>query len=106
MRTLNHVGIPTSEPKKGEQYSEGMKLFLTDYTQCPNRIEWLRFDSDSWMHPLIQKQAHLAYNVTDPEAEMAGKTILLPPTDCGNGNWIAFVEEEGVAVELMWSKKC
>ena len=103
MRTLNHVGIPTTEPKKGEMYNEGMKLFLTDYSQCPNRIEWLRFEPDSWMHPLIQKQTHLAYDVTDPEAEMKGKNILLPPTDCGNGQWIAFVEEDGVAIELIWT---
>lgn len=104
MRTLNHVGIPTSKPKAGERYSEGMKLFLTDYNQCPNRVEWLRFEPDSWMHPLIQTQTHLAYNVTDPEAEMAGKTILLPPTDCGDGNFIAFIEENEIPVELMWKK--
>lgn len=102
MRTLDHVGIPTTEPKEGEMYNEGMKLFLTDYSKCPNRIEWLRFDSDSWMPELIQKTTHLAYQVSDPKAEMEGKKILLPPTDCGNGNWIAFVQEGDIAVELMW----
>lgn len=104
MRTVNHIGIPTSEPKAGEVYNEGMKLYLTDYTKSPNRIEWLRFDADSWMPALIQSTAHIAYNVTDPKAEMEGKTILLPPTDCGGGNWIAFVEEEGIAIELMWTE--
>lgn len=105
MRTFDHIGIPTQESQPGEMYNEGMKLFLTDYSKSPNRIEWLRFDSDSWMHPLIQKYAHMAYQVTDPEVEMRGKTVLLPPTDCGGGNWIAFVEEEGIAVELMWQVK-
>ena len=33
-----------------------------------------------------------------------GKKVLLPPTDCGGGNWIAFVEEEGIAIELMWQE--
>lgn len=105
MRTLHHVGIPTFDPKAGEQYSEGMKLFLTDPTSCPNRVEWLRFESDSWLHPLIQNQTHLAYQVTDPQAEMAGKVVLLPPTDCGNGKWIAFVEENDIPVELIWQQK-
>lgn len=104
MRTINHFGIPTTESKAGETYAEGMKLYLTDYTKCPNRIEWLRFDSDSWMPELIQKQAHIAYNVTDPKAEMEGKKILLPPTELGGGAWIAFIEEDGVAIELMWNE--
>ncbi len=105
MRTFDHVGIVTTEPVAGEFYNEGMKVWLTDFSKSPNRIEWLRFDADSWMPELIQKKTHMAYQVTDPEAEMAGKKVLLPPTDCGGGNWIAFVEEEGIAVELMWTVK-
>lgn len=104
MRTLEHIGIPTTEPKAGEVYNAGMKLFLTDPSTCANRIEWLRFDSDSWMPELIQKCTHLAYRVTDPKAEMEGKKVLLQPTDCGGGNWIAFVEEDGIAVEIMWTE--
>lgn len=102
MRTLDHIGIPTITPKEGEMYNEGMTLHLTDYSQHPNRIEWLRFEADSWMHPLIQSQTHIAYCVTDPEAEMKGKKVLLPATDCGDGKHIAFVEEDGVAIELIW----
>lgn len=104
MRTINHIGIPRTTPIAGENYNEGMKVYLTSYNDSPNKIEWLRFDADSWMHELIQKQTHIAYNVTDAEAEMAGKKILLEPTDCGGGNWIAFIEEEGMAIELMWTK--
>ncbi|MEG0032733.1 MAG: hypothetical protein RSF93_02990 [Mucinivorans sp.] len=102
MRTLDHIGIPTTTPKAGEFYNEGMKVFLTDFSKDPHRIEWLRFDSDSWMPELIQKQTHLAYQVTDHKAEMQGKKVLIPATDCGEGNWIAFVEEDGLAIELMW----
>lgn len=104
MRTINHIGIPRTTPVKGETYNPGMKVYLTDYSKSTNRIEWLRFDADSWMPKLIQQCAHVAYNVTDPKAEMEGKIVLLEPTDCGAGNWIAFVEEEGIAVELMWTE--
>lgn len=104
MRTFNHVGIPTTEPQAGEVYAEGMKVFLTNYADSANRIEWLRFDNDSWMPKLIQEQTHLAYEVTDPKAEMVGKTVLLPPTELGGGAWIAFIEEEGIAIELMWNQ--
>lgn len=105
MRTLDHIGIPTTEPQNGEMYNEGMKLFLTDYSESPNRIEWLRFDADSWMPEQLKKHAHIAYQVTDPKAEMQGKEVILPPTDCGDGNWIAFIVEEGIGIELMWHVK-
>lgn len=105
MRTFDHIGIVTTEPVEGEMYNEGMKVYLTDYTKSPNRIEWLRFDKDSWMPREIQTSTHMAYQVTDPEAEMKGKKIIMEPTDCGDGNWIAFIEEEGIPVELMWTVK-
>ncbi|MEG1607211.1 MAG: hypothetical protein RR931_07215 [Mucinivorans sp.] len=104
MRTFDHVGIPTTEPKEGEMYNPGMKLFLTDYSKCPNRIEWLRFDSDSWMPKLIQTMTHIAWQVTDPKAEMVGKKVLLEPTDLGGGHWLAFVQEGDIAVELLWTE--
>lgn len=39
MRTIDHIGIPTTEPKAGEVYVEGMKVFLTNYADSTNRIE-------------------------------------------------------------------
>ncbi len=60
MRTIDHIGIPTTEPKAGEVYVEGMKVFLTNYADSTNRIEWLRFESDSWMPKLIQERTHIA----------------------------------------------
>ncbi len=103
MRTLEHIGMPTTTPKEGEMYSEGMKLHIVSPDNSINKIEWLRFDSDSWLHEMIQNQVHLAYRVTNPEAEMEGKEVLLPVTDCGDGNFIAFVVEEGIPVEFMWN---
>ena len=105
MRTLEHIGIPTTTPKEGENYAEGMKLFLTDPSKSPNKIEWLRFEADSWMHEKIQTETHLAYRIdaSDVEVEMAGKEVLLPKTDLGGGNFIAFVMED-LPVELMWTE--
>ncbi len=101
MRKLNHFGIPTNVVKEGENYSEGMKLHLTDYNLSPNRIEFLRFDADSEMPELLKTHAHIAYEVDDIEAEMAGKVVVMPITKLSDELTIAFIEEEGVAIELM-----
>lgn len=101
MRKLNHVGIPTSTPQPGEMYAEGMKLFLTDFTKSENKIEFLRFEADSPLPEILKTHAHIAYEVPNLESAMAGKKIILEPFQGGEGLTCAFIEEEGVAIELM-----
>lgn len=101
MRKINHIGIPVQNPVPGEVYNEGMKVFLTDFAQSPNKIEFLRFDEDSWMPELIQKLAHIAYEVDSLDDELKGAKILLPKTVVNDSLTIAFIEEEGIALELM-----
>ena len=65
MRKINHFGIPTTTPQPGEVYVEGLKVWLTNFNESPNKIEYLRFEEGSWMPELIQKVAHIAYEVDD-----------------------------------------
>jgi len=101
MRKFDHVGIPTTVVQENENYMEGAKLFITDYADSPNNIEWLRFESDSEFPELIQTTAHIAYQVEDLQAEMEGKTVLIEPFSPKEGLTIAFVVEEGAPIELM-----
>lgn len=101
MRKINHIGIPVREPVSGEVYNEGMKVYLTDFNQSPNKIEFLRFDADSWMPEKIQTSAHIAYEVDDLDKELESAEVLLPKTVVNENLTIAFIEEEGIALELM-----
>ena len=101
MRKINHIGIPVQKPVSGEVYNAGMQVYLTDFTKSPNKIEFLRFDADSWMPEKIQQLAHIAYEVDDLDGELAGATVLLPKTVVNEHLTIAFIEEEGIALELM-----
>ena len=103
MRKVNHFGIPTTIAQPGECYAEGLKVWLTDFTKSKNRIEFLRFEPETWMPELIQNVAHIAYEVPDLEAELKGARVIVEPMDCGD-KFIAFVEEEGIPVELMCYK--
>lgn len=100
MRTLSHFGIPVAEKPAGAAYIEPLKVSVTDYGKSANKIEFLYFEPDSPMHDLVQKQAHVAYEVPCLKCELEGAKVLLEPLDCGDMT-IAFVEEEGVAVELI-----
>lgn len=101
MRKINHIGIPVREPVPGEVYNEGMKVYLTDFNLSPNKIEFLRFEADSWMPAKIQALAHIAYEVDDLDRELEGAEVLLPKTVVNENLTIAFIEEEGIALELM-----
>ena len=67
MRTFNHVGIVTTEQVEGAMFNEGLKVWLTDYSNSPNRIEFLKFEEGSCLPELVQKQGHNDYTVPSLE---------------------------------------
>ena len=52
------------------------------------------------LHPLIQAVSHVCFLVADIEKAVHGKKILLKPTYY-QGYHMAFIEEEGIPIELM-----
>jgi len=101
MRKFNHVGIITTEKKEGAVYNEGLSVWLTDFSKSPNKIEYLKFEPGSCMPELVQTQTHLAYEVPNLEEALKGAKVLFGPAVCDEHLTIAFVEEEGIPVELM-----
>ncbi|MDR1880154.1 MAG: hypothetical protein LBQ78_04410 [Tannerellaceae bacterium] len=101
MRTFHHVGIITNEKKEGAMYNDVLSVWLTDIGQSPNSIEWLKFEEGSCMPELVQTQTHLAYTVPSMEEELKGKKVIFPPLVCNEHLTIAFIEEEGIPLEIM-----
>jgi hypothetical protein len=101
MRTLHHLGFITSEKKEGATFNEGLRVWLTDISKSPNKIEFLKFEEGSCMPELIQKQAHIAYTVPNLEEALKGCKVLFGPATVDEHLSIAFIEEEGVSIELM-----
>jgi len=101
MRTFNHVGFLTSEQKEGAVYNEGLSVWLTDFSKSPNKIEFLKFEEGSCMPELVQKEPHIAYTVPNLEEALKGCKVLFGPAVCNEHLTIAFIEEEGVSIELM-----
>jgi hypothetical protein len=101
MRKINHFGVPTLEKQANENYVEGMKVHLTAYSDSPNKIEFLRFEEGSWLPEIIQKVPHIAYEVPTMETALQGAKIIVEPLRAGDNLTIAFIEEEGIPIELM-----
>ena len=94
-----HMGVPTTQEKNWTGHIAELGVHVTDPAADPFGIEWLKFDPNSCMDKAIQTKAHGAFQVDDLDAAVAGKTILLPPMAMP-GLRIAFIEHEGVVIEL------
>lgn len=98
---FHHVGIPTDLPRPGEHYLEAFKVFASGFETSPYGIEWLRFESDSPVPELVRSVPHIAFEVDDLEAAVAGKEIIFPPFSPYPGVRAAMIIENGAPIEVL-----
>lgn len=100
MRTFDHFGIPVTTPVEGEMLNQELQLYYTDAAASGNKIEFLRFLPDCPFPELVQKCAHIAYSVPSVEQAIVGAKVLYGPFYPVEGMTVAFIEEEGIPIEL------
>ena len=100
---FHHLGIPTTQKLPGEKYFANLKFYHSGFPVSPFGIEWMRFEDDSPVHPLIQKVPHLAFEVEslDVELNIRPFKILSPPGKPSKGIRVAMIEHNGAPVELI-----
>lgn len=101
LRTYHHIGIPTKIPQPGETYLEKYDLHCTDDASNPFGIQWMRYGPRCTLPELVKTVAHVAFEVDDLEAEMAGREVLIAPNSPSAGVMVAFIIESGAPVELL-----
>ncbi|MGH2531464.1 MAG: hypothetical protein ACRDJW_04065 [Thermomicrobiales bacterium] len=102
-RQFHHVGIRTTSPRPNENFVSATRVWVTDPNEHPYRIEYLRYEPDSWLPDTFKNTPHVAYVVDDIEPWMAGKEIAIAPFEVGNPAFVrvVFVWEDGHVVEYM-----
>ena len=100
---FHHVGVPTTEPRDQERYLPQYKFYVSGFPTSPVGVEWMRFEPDSPIDPLIQTIPHLAFVVDDLDHELATRdlTILTSPSPPSEGVRVAMVVHNGAPIELM-----
>lgn len=101
MRRYHHLGIPTTERKPGEVYLAEYKMYVSGYESSPYKIEWMRFEADCPLPELVKTVPHVAFEVDDLQAELAGKTVIIEPNSPSKGLLVAFIEDNGAPVEFL-----
>jgi hypothetical protein len=101
VRTYHHLGIPTTEVRAEERYLPDLKVHVSGYETSPYGIEWMRFDSDCAVPDLVRRVPHVAFEVDDLDAELAGKELLIAPNSPSAGVRVAFIIDNGAPVEFL-----
>jgi hypothetical protein len=101
LRKYHHVGIPTEERRAGERYLPEFKMYVSGFEDGPYGVEWMRFEPDSPIPPLVQRVPHVAFEVDDLEAELEGQDVLIEPNSPSPGVRVAFIVHNGAPVEFL-----
>jgi hypothetical protein len=101
MRKYHHVGIPTTVPQAGETHLEAHRVFCTDHERNPFGIQWMRYEAECSLPEIVKTVPHVAFEVDDLEAAIAGQEILIPPNSPSKGVVVAFVLCDGAPVEFL-----
>lgn len=97
----HHVGIPTRALVAGMTRLEHLRIACTDHESNAFGIQWMCYDVDCSVPPLVRDVAHVAFEVDDLAAAIAGKKVIIPPNSPSPGVLVAFIEEAGAPVELL-----
>ncbi len=101
MRKYHHLGIPTREVRAGETYLEEYGIYVSGFSTSPYGIEWMRFTPECPLPDLVKALPHVAFEVDDLEAEIAGQEVLIPPNSPSRGVLVAFIVHNGAPVEFL-----
>lgn len=99
----HHLGVPTQVKMPNERYLPQFKFYVSGFGESPFGVEWMRFEKDSPLHPLIQTVPHLAFEVKDLDYELATRDlkIITPPNPPMEGIRVAMIEHNGAPIELI-----
>ncbi|MCE1165855.1 MAG: hypothetical protein LWX07_10690 [Bacteroidetes bacterium] len=101
----HHVGIPVSKPVKGEVYLKDYKVYHFGFEQSAFGIELMRYEDDCTLPEIVKTKPHVAFEVEDIYEAIKGRNVIIEPNSPSEGNVVAFIEENGIPVELIQVNK-
>ena len=99
---FDHVGLRTMEKKKGENWVEATRVWVTNPRNHPFHVEWLRYEPDSPIPDALKNNPHIAYRVESIEEISRGMKVLLEPFEVGGFVRVGFYQySDGSVYEFM-----
>ena len=102
-RTFHHIGLRATEVQPNENFVAATRVWVTDPMESPHKIEWLRYEPDSYLSEDFKNTPHVAYVVDALEPWIEGKELAIAPFEVGDPAFarVVFVYEDGFIAEYM-----
>ena len=97
----HHLGIPTKNSIKGEEYLPDYKIFHYGYEKSEFGIEWMRYEEGCNLPEIVKTIPHVAFEVEDVYEAIKGRKVIIEPNSPSDGVLVAFIEENGAPIELI-----
>jgi hypothetical protein len=65
----------------------------------------MRYDDDCPLPDIVKTKPHIAFEVENLYDYITDKKVIIAPNSPSEGNIVAFIEEEGMPIELIQRKK-
>ena len=99
---FSHIGVVTDQFHEGEIFVEATRVWVTDFTKHPYRVEWLRYELDTPVTGPLRQQSHVAYRVDSIEKAARGLQVLREPVEAVPNVYVGFyLSDDGAVVEFM-----
>jgi hypothetical protein len=82
-------------------YLPAYKAFHYGYEESDFGIEWMRYEADCPLPDLVKSVPHVAFEVEDLEAALAGRKVIIEPNSPSAGTLVAFIEQDGAPIEFI-----
>ena len=103
MREFDHIGLTTTEKQPNEMYVESTKVWVTNPTESPTKVEYLRYEPDSPVTGPLRELPHVAFRVDDLDQEIEGEEVILGPFNPTEDLRVVFIFKDGLVYEFMES---
>lgn len=97
----HHLALSVSEPREGSVHLAEYKVWAGGFHANPYGLEWMHYEADCSLPEPVKTLPHLAFEVEDLDAELAGREILIAPNAPSPGVRVAFILHEGMPIELL-----
>jgi len=84
-----------------EKYLPQFKMYVSGYEDSIYGIEWMCFEPDYPLPEIVKNTPHVAFEVDSLLEAIKGKNIIIKPNSPSDGVQVAFIEDDGVPIELM-----
>jgi hypothetical protein len=97
----HHLGVPTDQSIPDEHYLEGYDIYHYGFENSEFGIEWMRYGEKCTFPEIVKTKPHIAFEVKNMTEALKGRKVIIEPNSPSEGNLVAFIEEDGLPIELI-----